>query len=294
MSSLYDVLEISKNATEDEIKYAYRSLALKYHPDKIKNANKDSDCEKFKKINEAYQILSDPNKRCIYDLTFENKEHSQNNFEGLFDILFKLLKDVVKKNSKKPVLEERVMNINLAIAMRDLYNDEAKKVVIKVKRKSKYELIPLYISLIDFQRDIVFYNYGDDLEDGKRQDIKVKIEIMRGELYSIDDVCGTYDIMKFEEPLTLYEYYNGIDRNILFLTDEELHICTGSKPFKNHFGSSLWFKIDKKGMRFYNKDSDEIQRGDLIIHFKLKLPEFDNIHFINNTNEVLIQNIYKC
>ena len=61
----YEVLEISRDATGAEIKKAYRKLALKYHPDRNPD-DKESE-EKFKLINEAYQVLSDDEKRAIYD-----------------------------------------------------------------------------------------------------------------------------------------------------------------------------------------------------------------------------------
>lgn len=61
----YDVLGTSKTATEDEIRKAYRTLARKYHPD-VNPGDKSAE-EKFKEINEAYEVLSDPDKRKRYD-----------------------------------------------------------------------------------------------------------------------------------------------------------------------------------------------------------------------------------
>ncbi len=61
----YEILEVSKNATQEEIKKAFRRLALKCHPDRNPG---DSEAEvKFKKINEAYQVLSNPSERAAYD-----------------------------------------------------------------------------------------------------------------------------------------------------------------------------------------------------------------------------------
>lgn len=62
----YDILAVDKNATSDEIKKAYRRQALEWHPDKHKD-NKEAAERRFKEINEAYQILSDPEKRRAYD-----------------------------------------------------------------------------------------------------------------------------------------------------------------------------------------------------------------------------------
>ena len=62
----YEVLGVNKNATEDEIKKAYRKLAKKYHPDANPD-NKEEAEAKFKEVNEAYENLSDPQKRRMYD-----------------------------------------------------------------------------------------------------------------------------------------------------------------------------------------------------------------------------------
>ena len=61
----YDILGVSKTATQDEIKKAYRKIAIKYHPDK-NQGNKEAE-EKFKEASEAYSVLGDEEKRKEYD-----------------------------------------------------------------------------------------------------------------------------------------------------------------------------------------------------------------------------------
>ena len=72
MANLYEVLGVQKNASQDEIKKVYRKLAVKHHPDK------GGDPEKFKSITEAYNTLSDNNKRREYD----NRGRTQHGFGG--------------------------------------------------------------------------------------------------------------------------------------------------------------------------------------------------------------------
>jgi len=76
----YEVLELSRGCDSSQIKKAYRRLALKYHPDR--NSDDKEAEEKFKLINEAYQVLSDESKRSIYDRYGKAGLEGQGGFGG--------------------------------------------------------------------------------------------------------------------------------------------------------------------------------------------------------------------
>lgn len=72
MDNLYSVLGVTKNATEAEIKKAFRTLSKKYHPDMNPGDRKAE--ERFQKVSEAYSVLQDPRKRKEYDKKLEERE----------------------------------------------------------------------------------------------------------------------------------------------------------------------------------------------------------------------------
>lgn len=71
----YKILGIAKGASEDDVRKAYRKMALKFHPDKNKSAGAE---EKFKEIAEAYEVLSDKRKRDVYD------KYGEEGLKGMF------------------------------------------------------------------------------------------------------------------------------------------------------------------------------------------------------------------
>lgn len=81
----YDILEVNKNASPEIIEKAYKTLVKKYHPDLQENNLKNNYEEKIKKINEAYEILSNPEKRKNYDLQLQNNEISKEDYNNLYN-----------------------------------------------------------------------------------------------------------------------------------------------------------------------------------------------------------------
>ena len=82
MSNYYEILGVTKTSTNEEIKKAYKKKATKYHPDKNvgkSEAEKQKNEEEFKKINEAYETLSDDKKRKAYDESLEPKHNYYRN-----------------------------------------------------------------------------------------------------------------------------------------------------------------------------------------------------------------------
>lgn len=130
---LYSVLEIDKSASEDDIKKAFKKLALKHHPDK-----RGGDPEKFKEINEAYSVLSDPNKKKMYDQfgTVEmaemgnpmNMGDMENIFENLFGFGFPGAGGNPKRMKKAP---QKVYE--LPLTLEEVYN--GKKIDFRIKKK---------------------------------------------------------------------------------------------------------------------------------------------------------------
>jgi molecular chaperone DnaJ len=151
MKDYYEILGVSRNASIEEIKAAYRNLAKKYHPDVAQN--KEEAEKKFKEINEAYQVLSDPEKRKIYDKygTIDPSYSSSYNYSNysrsythgdIFDLFSDLFEDFIFETKKtkdykdylfRPVKGQDI-KFTLEISLEDAYFGAKKKISIPVKK----------------------------------------------------------------------------------------------------------------------------------------------------------------
>ena len=90
MENYYKILELDKNASEEMIEKAYKTLVKRYHPDLQNDDNKIIAEEKIKKINEAYSILSDKEKREVYDQQFNDNYISFQEYNSIINENIKL------------------------------------------------------------------------------------------------------------------------------------------------------------------------------------------------------------
>lgn len=108
----YDILEINKNASQEIIDKAYKTLVKKYHPDLQDNNLKLEFEEKLKKINEAYDILSSPEKRKNYDLNLKCDKVSIDDYNSLFNENINLKNEINYLKNNYLNLENTIKNNN--------------------------------------------------------------------------------------------------------------------------------------------------------------------------------------
>lgn len=117
----YQVLGVGRTASDDEIKRSYKKLAMRYHPDKNADLDKQAAAEQFRRVSEAYQTLSDPQKRSLYDRFGSGTAAAHDLFGSVFQ------PDVVQAR-RTPDME-----MPLKLSLRDFYQGCTR--ILRISRK---------------------------------------------------------------------------------------------------------------------------------------------------------------
>lgn len=261
----YQKLGLNKGASIDDIKRAYKKLALRFHPDKNPDLNS---CKEFISITESYKrLLNDDEINEDIDITFylnmyidmiKNLYTYITDENNIFNkkFFYKKQKTKIQKTVKEVV-------INFNVSVKDIYTNALKKLTIKLLRKDNDKLIKkkedFYISLLNYKNEYRFVGKGDEDLSGNKGDIRILVNIVKEE-YSIDG-CDIIYILN----ISYYEYLYGIKKEIYYLNDKLLEI---EHNFYGELGEKMYLNM---GVKYYDKKTETFKFGNLIIRFKLDM-----------------------
>lgn len=141
----YDILEINKNASQEIIDKAYKTLVKKYHPDLQDNNLKLKFEEKIKKINEAYEILSNPEKRKNYDLSLKCDEVSLDDYNSLLNENVNLKKEINYLKNNYLNLQNNINNNINYKSQNNFHNDYKNTNENEINRKINNTINKAYL-----------------------------------------------------------------------------------------------------------------------------------------------------
>ena len=283
----YKILEISKNASKKDIKKAYRKLARKYHPDLNPN-NKEAE-KKFKEINEANEVLSNPENRKKYDKYGENWKHAEeydkaqqqqrkqrqqsyannggkqtygsHNQEDFSDFFSSMFGSGFQQH-RKTKFKGQDYHAELQLNLTDIL--EPHKQTLTINNKNIRITIPAGIKN---GQVIIIKNHGEKVKEGAiNGDLYIRFNIVNNTKFKRD-----HNNLHLIVDLDLYKAVLGGDLVISTIDGKKVKL-----KVKPETQNETKVKLKGKGLPIYKKEG---QFGDLFVVYKIKIPT--NI----NTNE---------
>ncbi len=252
----YEILEVKKDASEDDIKKSYKKLAMKWHPDKNPN-NKEEAEKRFKEISEAYQVLSDSSKRSMYDMGCD--EDDIPDFEDAdFDIKFN-----IPKGPRPPMRGFNFQNPN------DLFNsffeqqNQQQRTFFQQNQTfnpaqfnmnnhnhpfgatNPFANIPFFMNNIPMNGTFVQHTHTQNQNNAKKSDpIIFDLELQLKDLYTgakrkftykVFDVCSSCNSQTCDlcNGTGLEVFITKVDPNTTHKTQRICAKCNGSKKMRN-------------------------------------------------------------
>ncbi len=267
----YEVLGIPKTASGDEIKKAYRKLAMKYHPDK-NPGNKEAE-EKFKEINEANEVLSDPQKRATYD-RFGHAGGANNaggrgaggpfggfgggqsfNGEDLSSIFEEMFGGFGGFGGRNRPRQGQTVRYNVKIDFKESFTGTTRTITLPNGEQKKVDIPSGIVDGMELRLG----GYGEPgINGGPNGDVLIRINVYNNTKFTIDGIDLFY-----EQPIKYTDLFETQNFDLTMPDD-----------------SKIDFKIDEftnpqKLIRIKNKGFKSIrgQRGNLYIKLKLEMPK---------------------
>ena len=186
----YSILGVSKNATEKDLKKAYKTQSMQHHPDR------GGDEEKFKQINEAYTTLKDPQKKAMYDQygTADPQQHHQQqgfhqgfNPQNMEDIFGSFFGQGFQQNQRRQRMQNADVTIQCDITLEEVYNGKGVIATFRT-RSGREQTVNIDIPKGSRHGDTIRYQgLGDDSIPGlPKGNLNVRIRILRHPIYSVD------------------------------------------------------------------------------------------------------------
>ena len=264
----YKLLELPQNikSSQPEIKIAYRTQAKKYHPD-VNIQNKAAE-ERFKDINEAYKILSDPSQKRKYDKQWNNyvgkkiqreklsqKEIRANDIVNMF-----FGKSIQKKSSDEIKLSKKGANIetSIEISIKEAFDGTNKKITLtSLNDKNKNISIDIPAGIQNGQKIRIQGKGKSGINGGDNGDLIITIDIKGNGTYQLDgdDIYVKLFVSPWDAALGSKAIVDGIDGEITVLI-----------PKGTQNGDKI--SIPQKGYLKTDK-----QRGNLIIKTEIVIPK---------------------
>lgn len=299
MASYYDILGVTNDATETDIKKAYRALSLKYHPDR--NPSEEAK-DKIQKINEAYETLGDPNLRKQYDskdamnenLHFANADQF-NDINNIFNMMFNGMNNMpgiprvnIFQNGRpgqfhtqfhfsnriEPIIKQAELTLEQSYNG-CVYPIEVHRVVI-TNNIETVEVETLYINIpcgISHGETIILPENGN-VVNLRKGDLHIQINIVKHELFT-----RTGHDLIYNKTLSLKEALCGFTIEINHVSGKRFSINNATHP--TVIVPQYKKTVQGLGMKREN------HVGNLIIIFNVQFPESLSTEQINKLKDVL-------
>lgn len=274
MNDYYSTLGVSRNASDDEIKKAYRKLAMKHHPDR------GGDQKKFAEIQSAYDVLSDPSKKEMYDLGGDPNDNSGRGGAQYHDFGFNSanFNDIFSQfgfgfNPRSPQRRNTSLQITVGLTLEDVLNGkdlEAEVAMPGGNRKFINITIP---KGVEHGQQIRYAGMGDNSLKGVAPgDLIVNVQIKPHAIFKRESTNIIID-----KKITIWEAMLGSSVEIPTLTDKKLNmkIPAGIQP-------ETILSCSGEGLPHLRSG----RRGNLLIKIKIDIPKNLNEQQIKLINDI--------